>query len=385
MITDKQIQKALRDAAASKKTIELKDPGERGAGRLAIVIRPMATRVAAEWYAVFYRAGRRVTAKLGSYPTVPVAEARRKFLTEYAPAISAGEAPAIWRRKAASNGTVAELFQAYVDHLERAGRRVAPMVRRYLLSEVSGAAKSIGGDRPASSIEPDDIVPLLATIHGRGSRVHANSICGYISAAYNFGLKAEHDFTRANVDTRWGLKVNPVLAIPADASAKKAGNRFLSPAEFREVWLWLDGYRKDSLIASAVMIKMATGQRTEEVLCISDTSYDRGKVMVHWDKTKNGLPHSIPLPHQAAAILDATPPNARGWFFPHQYDAERCAVSQAFMEVIRQIPEKTRHGPVHRARPAPDLEDPRGRRRDTQGHARPAAEPRARRCLEPAL
>src|SRR5271154_6911324 len=100
MITDKQIQKALRDATANKKSIELKDPGERGAGRLAIVIRPMATRVAAEWYAVFYRDGMRTAAKLGSYPTVAVAEARREFLTEYAPAISAGKAPAIWRRKA---------------------------------------------------------------------------------------------------------------------------------------------------------------------------------------------------------------------------------------------------------------------------------------------
>src|SRR5271169_2871768 len=125
MITDKQIQKALRDAAARKKSIELKDPGERGAGRLAIVIRPMATRVAAEWYAVFYRDGRRSTAKLGSYPTMAVAEARRVFLTEYAPAISVGESPAVAKRRQASAGTVGELFSAYVDHLERSGKRVA--------------------------------------------------------------------------------------------------------------------------------------------------------------------------------------------------------------------------------------------------------------------
>jgi hypothetical protein len=34
-------------------------------------------------------------------------------------------------------------------------------------------------------------------------------------------------------------------------------------------------------------------------------------------KTKNGLPHSIPLPHQAVAILDGLRVNAHGLFFPH--------------------------------------------------------------------
>src|SRR5882724_353572 len=119
MITDKQIQKAMREAPASgKRSIELKDPGERGAGRLAIVIRPMAGRVAAEWYAVCYRAGKRVTAKLGSYPTMPVVEARSTFQRDYAPSISSGGGLAS-RRRAAAGGSVAALFAAYVAHLKQ--------------------------------------------------------------------------------------------------------------------------------------------------------------------------------------------------------------------------------------------------------------------------
>jgi hypothetical protein len=41
MITDKQIQKTIREACANgKDAIELKDGGERGSGRLAIIVKP---------------------------------------------------------------------------------------------------------------------------------------------------------------------------------------------------------------------------------------------------------------------------------------------------------------------------------------------------------
>ena len=49
MITDKQIQKALREAPASgQKVIELRDDGERGSGRLVMMVKPRKARVTAE-------------------------------------------------------------------------------------------------------------------------------------------------------------------------------------------------------------------------------------------------------------------------------------------------------------------------------------------------
>jgi len=221
MITEKQIQKALRNAPASGKgAIELRDHGERGAGRLVIIVKPRTGRVTAEWYAVFFRRGMRAKAKLGSYPAMTVAEARLAFLTYYAPAIRAGDVPAVVsKRRESSAGTVGELFQAYIDNLRRDGKRSANMVHSLLLSPKSGMAKAMGADRPAASIVPGDVVPHLAKNHNRGSRVQANIVRAYLSAAFAFGLKAEHDFTLADVDTRWGLKVNPIAAIPPDSGA----------------------------------------------------------------------------------------------------------------------------------------------------------------------
>ena len=82
MITDKQIQKTIREACANgKDAIELKDGGERGSGRLAIIVKPRRPgRMTAEWYAVLYRRGKRTKAKLGSYPAMTVAEAAVRAL-----------------------------------------------------------------------------------------------------------------------------------------------------------------------------------------------------------------------------------------------------------------------------------------------------------------
>jgi hypothetical protein len=74
-------QPVTRNPAQSR---EFRDHGERGAGRLRLVVKPRAGRVTAEWYAVYYLGGKRAKAKPGSHATMTVAEPRRIFLTEYA-------------------------------------------------------------------------------------------------------------------------------------------------------------------------------------------------------------------------------------------------------------------------------------------------------------
>jgi hypothetical protein len=45
--------RAVREGG--KKTVELKAAGARGASRLALIVRQLASGVVAEWYAVSYR------------------------------------------------------------------------------------------------------------------------------------------------------------------------------------------------------------------------------------------------------------------------------------------------------------------------------------------
>jgi integrase len=60
--------------------------------------------------------------------------------------------------------------------------------------------------------------------------------------------------------------------------------------------------------------------RVEEILRVTTTVYEKPRAMLYWEKTKNGRPHSIPLPPQAVVLLDGIPLNRHGVYFPHERD-----------------------------------------------------------------
>lgn len=229
------------------------------------------------------------------------------------------------------------LFEEYVESLEIADKRSAENVRRTLLSETWGAAREIGADRPAASIMPNDIVPYLSAMHARGAIGMARQARSYVSAAFSFGLKSAHDYTRKISRASIGITINPVTAIPADPDAYRVGERFLSIDEFRAFWFWLADFQERSRKAAAVMLLMATGQRVEEILRIRDTGYDVAKKLLSWDKTKNGLPHSIPLPDQAIEIFEGLKANKHGLYFSNQFDPTQPGNYSSFKHCIESF------------------------------------------------
>src|SRR5579859_1166293 len=284
--------------------------------------------MASEWYALYYRNGKRRLTKIGSYPTLSLADARTRFREEYVPSIIAGAEPKnrfarAQHQKGTPDVSVRGLFEAYVDHLKEARKVAAYQVERILLKREDNAATALGADRPAKSIEPETIVSYLANIHMRRGVGMAHNIRAYISSAYSFGIKSAHDYTRQGGIGKWDIKVNPVAAIPTDPTALRVGERFLTIIEFRLFWEWLAHNYLRSSMAPALHLMMATGQRVQEILCLTSRHYDARERLFFWDKTKNGLPHSLPLPKVAAHILDELPLNEFGLYFPHRTSRER--------------------------------------------------------------
>src|SRR4051812_37117847 len=83
-LTDGAIRRAIRDVELNQKPIALADGEGRGTGRLIIVIRPMPTRVTADWMAQQWRDGGRSRKKLGSYPSMTLSRAREIFERDFA-------------------------------------------------------------------------------------------------------------------------------------------------------------------------------------------------------------------------------------------------------------------------------------------------------------
>src|SRR3546814_7058012 len=71
---------------------------------------------------------------------------------------------------------------------------------------------------------------------------------------------------------------------------------------------------------------MATGQRVQEIVKLTNSHYDRLEHLLIWQRTKKGLPHSLPLPEVAIEILDNLVGSDSGFFFPHRDDPQRHAL-----------------------------------------------------------
>jgi integrase len=324
VITEVGIKAALKGAPASgKRSIELRDEGERGAGRLTLLIRLVRKGMISEWYVVWYRNEKRRMLKIGTYPLMPLATARKTFREEYAPAISAGGDPTskhIRRRHKGADGlaTVTELFRGYADHLKACGKRSWKVAERVLLSEEYGVAPAIGAHRTAASVTPADIVAHLAGIYDRGAVAMADNTRAWIRSAFAWGLRSANDYKKKDGAADWGIKLNPAEAIQADPDARKARDRFLTPAEVKALWDWLVANTARSKYVTAVQLLIITGQRVEEILRVSDKVYLPAERMFFWDKTKNKLPHAIPLSPLAVSVLDSLRPNQHGLYFPNR-------------------------------------------------------------------
>lgn len=321
VLTDAELKRAMRDSKADGRTRTLSDDGRRGDGRLVAIARPMPGGTLVEFYARQIAAGQRRTAKLGTYPMMSLAAARKAF-AELSPAIRSGENVRASRDKSvqarAALGTLLDLCNGFADSLGE--RRSAPEVRRSLIKAPGSACKSIGGYRPACEVTPIDVAAWLRPIHQRAP-VAAKQYRAWLSAAYTWGLKREHDYT-VEQPHRWGLTTNPAAMVPAHTIAQRGGTRHLSPAEFRAVWFWLasEAGRSDLRACNAIRLLMATGQRVEEITGLSAGQYADG--WLRWGDTKVGRqrqrakPHSIPLTRQAMVILDGMTPNRHGLYVP---------------------------------------------------------------------
>ena len=315
-LTDGEIRRALKQVEETGKQLSLVDGEGHGTGRLVLVMKPMPTRVTADWMAQQWRDQRRLKKKLGSYPSMSLGKAREVFTRDFADLIQKGRSIKI--AGDARPGTVADLFEAYVQYLKDAEKPSWKETEKGL----NKIADTLGRNRQAREIEPDEIVEVIRPIYDRGKKAMADHVRGYVHAAYGWGLKSEHDY-RSAAQRRFRLAYNPAAGIPTEP--KKVGTRWLDEDEFVRLYRWLEC--PDAPVhppyTRAVRILMLTGQRVEEIARLHVDNWDAEEKIIDWSKTKNGTPHAIPVPSMAAELIELIKPNAHGWFFPSATDPVR--------------------------------------------------------------
>jgi integrase len=315
-LTDGEIRRALKQVEQTGKQLSLVDGEGHGTGRLVLVMKPMPTRVTADWMAQQWRDQKRLKKKLGSYPSMSLSKAREVFARDFADLIQKGRSIKI--AGDTRPGTVADLFEAYVQNLKDAEKPSWKETEKGL----NKIADALGRNRPAREIEPDEIVEVIRPIYERGKKAMADHVRSYIHAAYSWGLKSEHDYRSAS-QRRFRLVYNPAAGIPTEP--KKVGTRWLDEDEFVRLYRWLEN--PDAPVhppyTRAVRVLMLTGQRVEEIARLHVDNWDAEEKIIDWSKTKNGAPHAIPVPPVAAELIESIKPNEYGWFFPSATDPKR--------------------------------------------------------------
>ncbi len=315
-LTDGEIRRALKQVETTGKQLSLVDGEGHGTGRLVLVMKPMPTRVTADWMAQQWRDEKRLKKKLGSYPSMPLSKAREIFNRDFAELIQKGRSIKI--AGDTRPGTVADLFEAYVAYLKEGGKPSWKEAEKGL----NKIADTLGRNRPARDVEPDEITAIIRPIYERGKRSMADHVRSYIRSAFSWGLKSEHDY-RSTATRRFRLTYNPAAGIPTEP--KTIGTRWLSEEEFVRLYRWLEC--PDTPVhpsyPRAVQIIMLTGQRVEEIARLHVDQWDARERIIDWTKTKNLQPHAVPVPSLAAELIESIIPNEHGWFFPSAKDPSK--------------------------------------------------------------
>ncbi len=315
-LTDGSIRQALKRVELTGKQENLVDGEGRGTGRLVLVLKPMPTRVTADWMAQQWRDDRRTKKKIGAYPSTSLAQARELFKRDFADVIQKGRSIKI--AGDTRPGTVGDLFEAYVNALKASDKPSWKETEKGL----NKVAEILGRNRLAREVEAEEIVEVIRPIYERGARAMADHVRCYIHAAYSWGMKSEHDYRSAS-PRRFRIAFNPATGIPTEP--KVQGTRWLDENEFVRLFRWLEC--PDTPVhpsyPRAVQLIMLTGQRVEEIARLHVDRWDAAEHIIDWSKTKNLQPHAIPVPSLAAELIESITPNEYGWFFPSAKDASQ--------------------------------------------------------------
>jgi len=146
--------------------------------------------------------------------------------------------------------------------------------------------------RPLAEIRKADIAALLLEIKEGVGAISANRARSTLHSLFAWAV--DQDI----------LEVNPVASVRRPLRREPTRDRVLTPAERRAVWTATEG---EGDYHAIVRLLLLTGSRREEVAGMrwSEIDLDGALWSLPGSRTKNGLPHLVPLSRQAVALLRA--------------------------------------------------------------------------------
>ena len=222
----------------------------------------------------------------------------------------------------ASKGTLSELFRDYIEDRRRNGVSAQQLdeFERVLRKDLEGEkVVSVADDgqvqklnvmaMKAKDVRPDHVHLLLKPIWARGAKRQTRKVRSFLVAAFNFGLKAEHDIERSS-NKSYGLQMNPANSVTV-RDTSTPGERALTDKELKQFWQTITqvGAAVGPIMARVFHFSFATaGQRPLQFIREPWSSYNlQGKYLKIVDSKGRGSkkrPHFVPLSARALQVLE---------------------------------------------------------------------------------
>ena len=209
----------------------------------------------------------------------------------------------------AKRGTLRQLLEVYVGHLDKHGKQSARDVRSIFNVHVLDAAPDIA-ERKATEVTADQFVALISTLTEAGKGRTAAKLRSYLRAAYSLAISSKTDPAAPLILRSFGIETNPVAGVGARVLSKynRARKRVLDASEMgaflRRVEALHDGAQKDVLR----LLLFLGGQRPMQLLRVTPADIDlkAGTVTLYDGKGSRREPrrHVLPLIKEAAEILE---------------------------------------------------------------------------------
>jgi len=242
---------------------------------------------------------------LGTYPAMTLAEAYKAHAEAWKMLEQGHDPGAVAvaaRREEREAPTVAELAAEYLERWAKPRKRSWKVDERILKKDVLPE----WGRRKAKDITRREVIRLLDRVAARGG-IMANRTLAVVRKMFNFAVSRDI------------IPASPCTAVQAPAPENRR-DRVLTAEEIKTFWLNLDKTPISEEIKLALKLQLVTAQRKGEVISSAWADFDRegGWWTIPAEKSKNRLPHRVPLSALAKEILAAAQTLAgdSGWVFP---------------------------------------------------------------------
>lgn len=280
----------------------------------------------------YRRDGKERREGFGKWPSVSLAEARRKS-REVRVSLDRGEAPN------AARGQVTTFKQAADEWINVNDSRLKPrtmaQIRRYLGACINGF-----GSKLLADVKPTDVLVVLRKFENRKAYESAKRTRIYASAVFDYciALELAHTNPAAPLKAK-GVLRQRVAVVPHAAMPAEKIPEFLTK---------LSGANIHPSIRGALKFTVLTTLRTGEVLGLqwSDIAKDGHSLTIPAERMKGGKPHVVFLSKQARATLEEIEAFSEGrtFVFPGRDPNGPLSNMAMLMCLTRMVPGVTVHG-----------------------------------------